>query len=113
MGRAMNDAEQRPVMLYGALLASTGEGTPDLTLLVLAVLLQVYASTEPQTVRGLATALQVGKSSVTRSADTLERLQLVERLEDPADRRSLHLGRTEAGRTFVRHLGNRALAAAV
>ena len=107
----MDSPEQRLAMLHRIVMASIGEGTPDLQLLALAILLQVYASPEPQTVRGLASALNVGRSVVSRSIDTLETLHLVERLDDPADRRSLLLGRTEAGDAFMQQLGKLALAA--
>ena len=107
----MDNAEQRLAMLRVAVVTSIGDGTPDLQLLALAVLLQVYATPVPQTVRGLAKLLLVGKSSVTRSVDNLVRLQLVERLDDPADRRSLHLGRTAEGDAFVLNLAKLMVAA--
>jgi MarR family transcriptional regulator for hemolysin len=51
----------------------------------------------------LATALTIEDPSLVRLIDALERVGLVERLEDPEDRRSKRLWMTEAGReTYAR-----------
>jgi MarR family transcriptional regulator for hemolysin len=51
----------------------------------------------------LATALMIEAASLVRLVDLLERSGLVERLEDPDDRRSKRVWMTEAGReTFAK-----------
>jgi DNA-binding MarR family transcriptional regulator len=71
----------------------------------LAVFLTVYLTDEAQTVRGLAVALGVQKPAVTRALDRLGEFELVKRKVDQADRRSVLVQRTAAGRTFLRELG--------
>jgi DNA-binding MarR family transcriptional regulator len=68
----------------------------------LAIFLICYLSKEGQTVRGLAVALRVSKSAITRALDRLETLGLARRLPDRADRRSMLVGRTAKGQAFLR-----------
>jgi DNA-binding MarR family transcriptional regulator len=76
----------------------------DLTLRVMAVMLIVYLTDDPQTVRGLAQHLSVSKTVITNAFDRLTELGLVRRRVDPADRRSVHAVRTEAGWAMVARL---------
>jgi DNA-binding MarR family transcriptional regulator len=78
---------------------------PDLTARQLAVFLICYLETEAQTVRGLATKLSVPKPIISRALDRLMEFSLVRREKDPSDRRSILVGRTQAGLRFLRELG--------
>lgn len=53
---------------------------------------------QPRRMGALAQLLLTGAPSVTAAADTLEKLELVERMPDPDDRRALLLHLTERGR---------------
>jgi DNA-binding MarR family transcriptional regulator len=70
------------------------------------VLLTVYLSEGPHTVRGLAADLNVSKPAITRALDRLGELDLARRKVDPADRRSVLVQRTPKGSTFLRDLRN-------
>jgi DNA-binding MarR family transcriptional regulator len=67
----------------------------------LAIVLLCYLGEEMQTVRGLALHLDVSKPSITQSLNRLEGLNLIERKPDPADGRSVLVGRTKAGRQLL------------
>ena len=84
-----------------ALVRSDG---PDLSARQLAVLLTVYLSEGPHTVRGLAADLNVSKPAITRALDRLGELDLARRKVDPADRRSVLVQRTAKGTTFLQDL---------
>jgi len=56
----------------------------------------------------LAAALDIGKSTLTISVDSLVRRGFVERREAPADRRAIVLRITAAGEVLVRALATRA-----
>lgn len=78
---------------------------PDLTARQLAVLMTVRLQPAPHTVRGLASALNVGKPAITRALDTLTRLGFVQRRRDPKDGRNVFVERTERGDGFLEQLG--------
>lgn len=78
---------------------------PDLTARQLAVLMTVRLQPAPHTVRGLASALNVGKPAITRALDTLSRLGFVQRRRDPKDGRNVFVERTEKGDAFLEQLG--------
>ena len=61
-------------------------------------LLTAIASREPATRNEVARATGRGAPAVSRSVDTLVRAGLVERMQDPDNRRRLALRVTEAGR---------------
>ena len=77
---------------------------PDLTARQLGVFLTCYLETEAQTVRGLATQLNVSKPAITRALDRLAEFDLVRRKTDPLDRRSVLVQRTATGMAFLREL---------
>jgi DNA-binding MarR family transcriptional regulator len=77
---------------------------PDLSARQLGVLMTCYLETKPQTVRGLATKLNVGKPVITRALDRLSDFDLVRRKADPRDRRSVLVQRTATGMAFQRDL---------
>ena len=77
---------------------------PDLSARQLAVFLTCYLESEAQTVRGLASKLNVSKPAITRALDRLSEFDLVRRKTDPLDRRSVLVQRTMAGAAFLRDL---------
>lgn len=66
------------------------------------VLLTVYMSPPPHTVRSLAEQLQVSKPAICRAIDALSALDLVRRKKDEDDRRNVFLQRTVSGSVFLR-----------
>lgn len=76
----------------------------DLSARQLAVLLTVYLTEGPHTVRGLAATLNVSKPAITRALDRLGALDLARRKTDPADRRSVLVQRTVKGAAFLREI---------
>ena len=79
---------------------------PDLTQRQVALLLQVYLSPPPHTVRGLAKELAMSKPAVTRALDRLSNLDFLRRKTDEADRRSIQVQRTVKGSVFLREFGD-------
>lgn len=96
----------------GAVLGSVRAETPDLSQRQMAVILLVYLTEPPHTVRGLAFELRVSKPAITRALDRLEELELVKRLPDERDRRSVLVGRTVAGSIYLREMADRIVMAA-
>lgn len=74
---------------------------PDLTNRQLALLLVVYLTEGPHTVRGLAAKLHVSKPVVTRALNTLGALSYVRRQRDETDLRNVFVERTQVGRAFL------------
>lgn len=88
-----------------ALVTSVASDGPDLTARQMALLLSVYLTQPPHTVRGLAAALNVSKPAITRAIDRLSELDFLRRKPDETDRRSIHLQRTIRGSVFLRDFG--------
>jgi DNA-binding MarR family transcriptional regulator len=86
-------------------------GAPDLSSRQLALLLTVYLTPAPHTVRGLASALDVAKPVITRALDRLGRLGLARRKIDRADRRNVLVERTVKGSVYLADLADRVAAA--
>jgi DNA-binding MarR family transcriptional regulator len=61
-------------------------------------LLQAIAGKEPATLNEVAKGIGRGAPAVSRSVDTLVRTGLVERMQDPNNRRRLALRLTQTGR---------------
>jgi DNA-binding MarR family transcriptional regulator len=74
---------------------------PDLSMRQLALLLSVYTTTPPHTVRGLALTLNISKPAVTRALDRLGSFDLVRRKRDTADRRNVLIQRTVKGSVYL------------
>ena len=74
-------------------------------------LLSAIASREPATLNDVARAVARGAPAVSRSVDSLVRAGLVERTQDPNNRRRLALRLTETGREALssRASGNSSL----
>ena len=79
---------------------------PDLTLRQMAILLEIYLSPPPHTVRGLASKLNVTKPVITRALDTMGTLGFVKRVRDDQDRRNVLIKRTVEGALFIEKLGD-------
>lgn len=94
-----------------ALVESLRRGGPDLTARQIAVLLTVYLTAPPHTVRGLATGLKVSKAAISRSLDRLGQLELVRRKVDETDRRSVLVQRTVRGMVFLSDFAEMVIAA--
>lgn len=85
----------------GALVESLRGEAPDLSSRQLAVLLTVYLTPQPHTVRGLAETLDVSKPAITRALDRLSGFELVRRKTDDLDRRSVLVQRTVKGSVYL------------
>jgi len=79
---------------------------PDLSSRQLAILLTVYLTPPPHTVRGLAQSLNVSKPAITRALDTLGDLELLKRKRDESDRRNVLVQRTVSGAVYLRDFGD-------
>jgi len=78
---------------------------PDLSARQMALLLSVYLSPPPHTVRGFSKLLNISKPAVSRAVNRLSELGLVRRKTDDADRRSVFIQRTVKGSVFLREFG--------
>ena len=85
------------------LISYVRSGQPDLTNRQMALLLLVYHTNGPHTVRGLAGLLGVSKPVVTRALNTLGGLGYLRRERDEKDRRNIFVTRTSAGAEFLEH----------
>jgi DNA-binding MarR family transcriptional regulator len=83
------------------LVESVRSAGPDLSARQLAIVLTVYLTPPPHTVRGLAAMLRISKPAVTRALDRLGMLGLARRRRDDADRRSVLVQRTVKGSVFL------------
>lgn len=95
-----------------AIVASVRRDAPDLSARQMALLLTVYLTPQPHTVRGMSDLLRVTKPAVTRAVDRLSSLGLIRRKIDPMDRRSVLLQRTVKGSVFLREFGELVVGAA-
>ncbi len=82
-------------------------GQPDLTNRQMALLLLVYQTQGPHTVRGLARGLNVSKPVVTRALNRLGALGYLARERDEHDRRNVFVATTETGAGFLDDFGHR------
>ena len=76
-------------------------GQPDLTNRQMALMLIVYLTPGPHTVRGLASTLGVSKPVITRALNTLGTLGYLRRVRDEADRRNVFVAKTSIGQDFL------------
>lgn len=81
-------------------------GEPDLTNRQMALMLLVYLTPGPHTVRGLARGLNVSKPVVTRALNRLGSLGYLRRQRDEADRRNIFVAHTGEGTDFLEGFGN-------
>ncbi|MEA1013130.1 MarR family transcriptional regulator [Sphingomonas sp. LY54] len=83
------------------LIAYVRSGQPDLTNRQMALMLLVYLTPGPHTVRGLANILGVSKPVITRALNTLGSLGYLRRVRDEADRRNVFVAKTTTGQEFL------------
>ena len=95
-----------------AIVASVRADAPDLSARQMSLLLTVYLTPAPHTVRGLAALMKVSKPAITRAVNRLGELGLVRRKTDEDDRRSVLIQRTVRGSVFLREFGELIVAAA-
>ncbi|MGF1550505.1 MAG: MarR family transcriptional regulator [Sphingomonadaceae bacterium] len=88
-----------------ALVAYLRSGQPDLTNRQMGLLLLVYLTPGPHTVRDLADLLGVSKPVVTRALNRLGALGYLQRVRDTVDRRNVFVARTEIGTQFLERFG--------
>lgn len=88
-----------------AIVESVRLDAPDLSARQMGLLLSVYLTPPPHTVRGLAQTLDVSKPAITRAINRLVELELVKRKPDETDRRSVLIQRTVRGSVFLREFG--------
>jgi DNA-binding MarR family transcriptional regulator len=67
----------------------------------MALMLLVYLTPGPHTVRGLAHILGVSKPVITRALNTLGSLGYLRRVRDEADRRNVFVAKTSTGQEFL------------
>jgi DNA-binding MarR family transcriptional regulator len=85
----------------GALVESVRRDSPDLSARQMALLLTVYLTPPPHTVRGLAETLNISKPAITRALDRLSTLEMLRRKPDEKDRRSIDVQRTVKGSVYL------------
>ena len=83
------------------LISYVRSGQPDLTNRQMALMLIVYLTPGPHTVRGLANVLGVSKPVITRALNTLGTLGYLRRVRDEADRRNVFVAKTNVGQDFL------------
>lgn len=83
------------------LISYVQSGQPDLTNRQMALMLVVYLTPGPHTVRGLANVLGVSKPVITRALNTLGSLGYLRRVRDEADRRNVFVAKTKTGQDFL------------
>jgi len=88
-----------------AIVESVRRDGPDLSARQMALLLTVYLTPPPHTVRGLAQSMNVSKPAITRALDRLGQIELLRRKVDETDRRSVLVQRTVKGSVFLREFG--------
>ena len=84
-----------------SMVRSVRSAAPDFSSRQMAVLLTVYMTPPPHTVRGLAAELNVSKPAITRALDRLGEFGLVRRKPDETDRRSIEVQRTVKGSVYL------------
>ena len=73
----------------------------DLSTRQTGILLTIYLSPPPHTVKALSDTLLISKPAVCRAVDTLTKFGLVTRKRDERDNRIVHIQRTEKGSTYL------------
>jgi len=92
--------------------AAVRKDVADLSQRQLAIMLTIYLTPPPHTVRGLAEHLKISKPAVTRALDTLSIMSLAKRKRDDADKRNVLVQRTVAGSVYLSELSETITSAA-
>jgi DNA-binding MarR family transcriptional regulator len=95
-----------------ALVQTVRREQPDLSARQLALMLTVYLTPPPHTVRGLAATLNVSKPAITRALDRLGDLGLIKRKTDDADKRNVLVQRTVKGSVYLSEFADLIVSAA-
>ncbi|MEM9014550.1 MAG: MarR family transcriptional regulator [Pseudomonadota bacterium] len=74
---------------------------PDLSMRQWSILLTVYTTPGPHTVRGLARELNVPKPAISRALDALSILGFVRRVRDEDDKRIVLVQKTAEGAIYL------------
>ena len=83
------------------MVAMVRDDQPDLSMRQWALLLTVYLTPGPHTVRRLSEDLEVPKPAISRALDALSIHGLVKRERDQADRRVVLVRKTTEGSEFI------------
>ena len=94
-------AQQALKSWMDTLIGYVRSGQPDLTNRQMALMMIVYLTPGPHTVRGLAHTLGVSKPVITRALNTLGSLGYLRRVRDEADRRNVFVAKTSTGQEFL------------
>lgn len=94
-------SERSLISWMNALIRYVRSGQPDLTNRQMALMMMVYLTPGPHTVRGLAHVLGVSKPVITRALNTLGALGYLRRVRDEADRRNVFVAKTPTGQDFL------------
>ena len=94
--------ERALALWHGVMVQALRAAHPDLTARQFALMIHVYQTPPPHTVRGLAAALKISKPAVTRALDRLGAYEFLRRRRDEADKRSVLVQRTLKGAAFLR-----------
>jgi DNA-binding MarR family transcriptional regulator len=98
--------DQKSEVLRQTAIALVCRKGPELTTRQLGVFLTCYLMDDVQTVRDLCWKLNASKPAITGALDRLSELDLVRRMADPMDRRSILIQRTAAGATLLVSIKN-------
>lgn len=91
---------------HSTCLQQVRDSDADLTLRQMTILLQIYLSPPPHTVRNLAVVLDVTKPVISRALDTMGHMGFVKRVRDAKDRRNVLVKRTVDGALYLERLGD-------
>ena len=105
-------AQQALDLWRRALSTSFHDGRPDLSARQMAIMLSVYTTTPPHTVRGLSRRLNISKPAVVRALDLLCEHDFVRRRRDDEDKRNVLIQRTVQGSVFLREFADHVINAA-
>ena len=92
--------------------ASVRDDAPALSARQMAIVLTVYTSPPPHSVRALAEIRGSAKPAVSRARDRLSILGFIRRTRDDADRRIVHVQRTVKGAVFLSEFADQIAVAA-
>ena len=110
---AVNLLQDEALELWRETLSATvRDDGPDLSARQMAIVLTVYTSPPPHSVRALAEILGIAKPAVTRALDRLSILGFIRRTRDDADRRIVHVQRTVKGAVFLSQFADQIAVAA-
>lgn len=90
-----------------AMLEGVRASDPDLTMRQISVMLSVYMTPEPHTVKALSEELNVVKPVITRALDALSQLGYLKRTREESDKRIVNVVRTIKGAVYLSELSER------